>query len=237
MGDNPIHGQSVTIRIVNGVGSIDKDDWNRLAIFSSKKLDNIYNPFLTYNYFNSLEKSNSASRETGWLPQHLVLEDASQETLGILPCYLKSHSQGEYVFDHGWADAFERAGGNYYPKLQATVPFTPASGSRFLVGTGPNAEESRLLLAGGLQEVCEQLSVSSAHLTFMEKEEWELLGKQGFLQRTDQQFHWLNDGYDSFDQFLDALSSRKRKNIRKERANALRDNGISIEWLTGSQLS
>ncbi len=238
MGDKGREKQSVTIRVVSSVEEIGRDAWDSVATYiSSITQKKQYNPFISYNFYHSLENSNSATRSTGWLGQHLVLEDGSGTVLGILPCYLKNHSQGEYVFDHGWADAFERAGGNYYPKLQATVPFTPATGRRFLVGDGPNANKYRLLLTGGLQEVCEQLQVSSAHITFMEKDEWEVLGQQGFLQRTDQQFHWLNDGYASFDQFLEALSSRKRKNIRKERENALSGTGITIEWLTGDQLS
>jgi len=199
-----------------------------------------YNPFNSHAFFDALEKSGSADRTTGWLAQHMVMEheiDGELKVTGILPCYLKNHSQGEYVFDHGWADGFERAGGNYYPKLQAATPFTPATGRRLLVGYDENSARRQLLLAGGLQQVCEQLEVSSAHITFLPNDEWEALGKAGYLQRTDQQFHWLNDGYENFDQFLDVLSSRKRKNIRKERATALKDNGITIEHLTGADLT
>ncbi|MEE9314343.1 MAG: GNAT family N-acetyltransferase [Rhizobiaceae bacterium] len=237
MGDK-LDDSPITIRVVDSVEVIGKTAWDALARpNSSHILDKSYNPFNSYNYYHSLEKSQSANRSTGWLGQHLVMETAEKEIIGILPCYLKNHSQGEYVFDHGWADAFERAGGNYYPKLQATVPFTPASGNRVLVGNGPDAPKRRLLMAGGLQEICDQLGVSSAHITFMEKGEWELLGEHGFLLRTDQQFHWLNDNYENFDGFLNALSSRKRKNIRKERETALKDTGITIEWLTGAQLN
>lgn len=228
----------VTIKLVTSVEEIGKESWDALAnptSYFTSEYD--YNPFQSYNFFFALESSGSADRTTGWLGRHLVLQDADENVLGILPCYLKNHSQGEYVFDHGWADAFERAGGHYYPKLQAAVPFTPATGRRLLVGNGPDVERRRLLLAGGLQQVCEQLDVSSAHITFMEKNEWETLGKQQFLRRNDQQFHWVNDNYESFDAFLDALSSRKRKNIRKERKAALANNGVTIEWLTGDQLT
>jgi hypothetical protein len=229
--------ESITIKLVNSVNDIDKVAWDLLANPTCHyTLDFQYNPFLSYEFFKALELSGSADRHAGWLPQHLVMEQSDQIT-GLVPCYLKNHSQGEYIFDHGWADAFERAGGAYYPKLQVSVPFTPASGRRLLVGNGPDCEKRRLLLAGGLQRVCEQLEVSSAHITFMEKSEWDVLGSHGYLRRNDQQFHWLNNGYGSFDDFLVSLSSRKRKNIKKERQAALKDNGISIHWLTGEQLT
>lgn len=230
-------GETVTIKVVGSAEEIGRAAWDSVANpCSDYTSDFPYNPFLSYDFYHSLESSGSADRHAGWMAQHLVMEEAGAVT-GLLPCYLKNHSQGEYVFDHGWADAFERAGGSYYPKLQAAVPFTPASGRRLLVGNGPDATRRRLMLAGGLQQVCEQLEVSSAHITFMEEEEWDLLGKQGYLQRNDQQFHWLNEDFSSFDGFLNRLSSRKRKNIRKERAAALDGNGITIEWLTGDQLT
>ena len=234
-----VDANSISIKVVSSVEDIQKDVWDALANptpYSDITADFDYNPFQSYDFYRCLELSQSADRTTGWLGQHLVMEQGG-ETIGILPCYLKNHSQGEYIFDHGWADAFERAGGDYYPKLQAAVPFTPASGRRLLVGNGDDADKRRLMLAGGLQRVCEQLEVSSAHITFLPEEEWDLLGKQGYLRRNDQQFHWLNDGYEDFDAFLAALSSRKRKNIKKERCAALADNGITIEWLTGDQLT
>ncbi len=231
----------VTIRVVSSMDDIPAADWDRLANPSSDPTENYdYNPFISHAFYDALEKSGSADRRSGWLGQHLLMEhqiDGASQITGLLPCYLKNHSQGEYVFDHGWADAFERAGGSYYPKLQATSPFTPATGRRLLVGNDENSAKRRLLLAGGLQQVCEQLEVSSAHVTFLPENEWDVLGEAGYLQRTDQQFHWLNNGYESFDQFLDVLSSRKRKNIRKERATALKDNGVTIEHLTGSDLT
>src|SRR4029077_14024494 len=148
----------------------------------------------------------------------------------------KSHSQGEYVFDHGWADAYERAGGRYYPKLQVAVPFTPAQGRRLLVRPGANADTVRGLLADGLAEVCRRSNASSVHVTFPTEEEWQLLGARGSLQRTHRQFHWENPGFASFDDFLATLASRKRKIIRRERADAL-ESGITLHQLTGTDLA
>ena len=228
----------VTISAVTSVDEIGREAWNRLANPEGEpSVDFDFNPFQSFDFFHALEKSGSATRETGWLGQHLVMRVDGDEVSGILPCYLKNHSQGEYVFDHGWADAFERAGGRYYPKLQATVPFTPATGRRLLVGDGEDAKRNRLMLAGGLQQVCEQLQVSSAHITFMNRDEWEVLGQHDYLLRTDQQFHWLNNGYANFDEFLAELSSRKRKNIKKERAAALAGGKIEVDWLSGDQLT
>ena len=167
---------------------------------------------------------------------HLLAEDADGRLVGAVPCYAKSHSRGEYVFDHGWAEAFERAGGQYYPKLQVSVPFTPATGRRLLVRKGPEAEAVRSALADALIDVCQRSEASSAHVTFLTEPEWQLLGSRGFLKRTHQQFHWENAGYGTFDDFLAALSSRKRKTIRREREDAL-GNGITVHWLTGSDLT
>lgn len=192
-------------------------------------------PFTRYEFFAAVEESGSACARTGWRPCHLVVERAGA-VVGLLPLYLKSHSQGEYVFDQGWADAFERAGGDYYPKLQASVPFTPVTGSRLLVADTAEIDSIRtMLLAAGAQAVRE-LKASSLHITFPTEEEWRLAGAAGFLQRTDQQFHWENQGYDDFDAFLAQLSSSKRKNLRKERA-AVRDAGVTFEWLTGGDLT
>jgi predicted N-acyltransferase len=194
------------------------------------------NPFISHAFLLALEESKSAARETGWLPQHLVLEDGAGGIAACMPCYLKSHSYGEYVFDHGWADAYERAGGEYYPKLQSAVPFTPVTGPRLLVRDGPERGERQALLLQAAATLAGRLDASSLHITFPTREEWELAGRLGFLQRNDQQFHWLNEAYGSFDDFLSALASRKRKSIRTERKRACED-GIEIEWVTGSDLS
>jgi uncharacterized protein len=195
-----------------------------------------YNPFLSHSFLHALEASGSATARTGWQAQHLVAETADGRVLGALPCYLKSHSRGEYVFDHGWADAYERAGGQYYPKLQVSVPFTPVTGRRLLAAPGPEAEPVQQALAAGLVELCRMRDASSVHVTFATEPEWRLLARQGFLQRTDQQYHWFNAGYASFDDFLAALAARKRKIIRRERRDALAP-GIEVLWLTGSDLT
>jgi predicted N-acyltransferase len=195
-----------------------------------------FNPFIAHEFLSALEASGSAVPRAGWQPQHLVAETGAGAIVGVVPCYLKSHSRGEYVFDHGWAEAYEHAGGSYYPKLQVSVPFTPVTGRRVLVRPGPDAEDVRAGLAAGLMELCRLRRASSAHLTFLTEPEWNFLGAQGFLQRTDQQFHWENAGYATFDDFLTALAARKRKAIRRERREAIPP-GVTIHWLTGSDLT
>jgi predicted N-acyltransferase len=195
-----------------------------------------YNPFISHGFLHALEASGSAVARAGWQPQHLVAERVGGSVLGVVPCYLKSHSRGEYVFDRGWAEAYERAGGRYYPKLQVSVPFTPATGRRLLVRPGGDAEQVRAGLTAGLIELCQRHKASSVHVTFMPEAECEFLNRQGFLHRTDQQFHWENAGYASFDAFLEALSARKRKTIRRERRDALAP-GITVHWLTGRDLT
>ena len=192
-----------------------------------------YNPFLSHKFLHALEVSGSASSQTGWQPFHICVE-RDDELLGAVPAYLKSHSQGEYVFDYSWADALQRAGGNYYPKMQISVPFTPASGPRLLT-RDDNPEHEELLL-GACMQVAEQVDVSSIHITFMQQAQWERAAECGFLQRMDQQFHWQNGNYANFDEFLNDLASKKRKNIRRERRDALA-NDITIEWVTGSDLT
>ncbi|MGB7285354.1 MAG: GNAT family N-acetyltransferase [Salaquimonas sp.] len=225
------------IRILPGFGEIDAEAWNALAQVSREDGSVERNPFLSHAYLSSLEESGSASVETGWYPQHLILETQDGQKLGAMICYLKNHSQGEYVFDHGWADAFYRAGGEYYPKLQSAVPFTPATGPRFLTGKSKDPEPIRAALSAGLTQLTEKSRASSAHITFMQKSEWESVETFGYLQRTDRQFHWHNQSYDDFDAFLESLSSRKRKNIRKERKTALGADGLTIEQLTGDQIT
>jgi predicted N-acyltransferase len=195
-----------------------------------------YNPFVSHSFFSASEESGSACARTGWGPRHLVAK-LDGAIAGIVPCYLKSHSQGEYVFDRGWADAYERAGGRYYPKLQASVPFTPATGPRLLVRNGVDQERIAEALAAGLMALCDATTASSVHVTFARESEWKYLAGQGFLQRTDQQFHWRNEGYASFDDFLATLNSRHRKAIKRERREALAADGISIHALTGSDIT
>ncbi len=194
------------------------------------------NPFVSHAFLLALEESGSATARTGWLGQHLAIEDGAGGLLGCVPLYLKNHSYGEYVFDWGWADAFERAGGRYYPKLQASVPFTPVTGPRLLIRPGPWEERVRDTLMAGLLRVAELHKVSSLHLTFPTEPEWQALGESGYLQRQGLQYHWMNEGYEDFDHFLSALTSRKRKAIKKERRQA-QDSGLTIRALRGQEIT
>ncbi|MFC3162630.1 GNAT family N-acetyltransferase [Ciceribacter thiooxidans] len=228
--------QQVSIRIEQSFTAIPPDLWATLEGASRDEAGGAYNPFNAHGYLSALEASGSAAAETGWLGHHLLLADAAGTLIGAVPCYLKSHSRGEYVFDHGWADVYQRAGGRYYPKLQAAIPFTPATGPRLMVAQGRHQAEIRALLAAGLRQVTEKLGVSSAHVTFLPEHELGAFEGQDYLHRTDQQFHFLNAGYRDHDDFLDTLASRKRKALKKERRAAL-ENGITIDWLTGSDLT
>ncbi|WP_349236487.1 GNAT family N-acetyltransferase [Devosia sp. MC532] len=210
--------------------SIPADVWNSLVPSTNGVVDN---PFLDHAFFLALEQSNCATAETGWLPQHIVLQDQNSAPIGLMPLFLKSHSMGEYVFDHGWADALERAGGKYYPKLQGSVPFTPATAPKLLVPNGDLDAQAALLQTA--QQLTQRLNASSTHLTFVPESEAELAGNLGWLRRNDTQFHWFNRGYESFDHFLETLASRKRKTIRRERHDALAGD-LSARWLTGSDI-
>jgi len=247
--DRPVELQ---LRVVSDLGAVSAAAWDACAATPSDNLDEALqvipdvakacgqampgNPFVSHAFLLALERSGSAAPRTGWAPHHLLAETREGEILGAVPCYLKSHSRGEYVFDHGWADAYERAGGSYYPKLQVSVPFTPATGPRLLVRPSPYAAAVRDALAAGLRALCEQRQASSVHVTFLPKPDWERLGERGYLKRTDQQFHWRNEGYRSFEDFLSALASRKRKSIRRERREAI-EPGITIHPLSGADLT
>lgn len=226
---------SYSVRIVAGIGDFTRDEWNG---FSGTTLTSSepYNPFVSYDFLTILEESGCAVRKSGWQGHHLRLEDGTGNLVGAVACYAKSHSQGEYVFDHGWADALERAGGDYYPKLQCSVPFTPATGPRLLVRSGPKADSHRAALATALKTVTERVGVSSAHVTFASETDMATLSEAGFLRRVDQQFHFFNEGYASYDEFLATLASRKRKALKKERRDALAP-GITIERLTGRDIT
>jgi uncharacterized protein len=220
-------------RIEAHFSAIREEDWNGLA--GAHKGGAVpYNPFVSHAYLSSLELSGSAVAKAGWQAHHILIDDEAGKLAAALPCYAKSHSQGEYVFDHAWADAYERAGGRYYPKLQCAVPFTPAAGPRLL--TRPGSEALKTKLADALKAETDQHGLSSAHVTFLQETDRLVLEGNGFLHRTDQQFHFLNKGYENHDQFLAELSSSKRKTLRKERRAAL-ENGITIDWLTGSDLT
>jgi uncharacterized protein len=223
---------TLSVRLAGPASAIGAGAWNACANPEGAADPH---PFTRYEFFAALEESGSAHARTGWRPCHLTV-DRGGRVEGILPLYLKSHSQGEYVFDQGWAEAFERAGGEYYPKLQASVPFTPVTGSRFLIAGGADKTDIRETLLAAGETAAGELKASSLHITFLTEDEWNAAGAAGYLQRTDQQFHWANRGYDSFDQFLGELSSAKRKNLRKERA-AVREAGVEFEWLTGADLT
>ena len=211
-------------RVLTGAADMPAAQWDACA--------GLDNPFTTHAFMTALEASGSAAARTGWQPAHIVVDDAAGVPLGILPAYLKSHSQGEYVFDQGWADAWERAGGRYYPKLQCSVPFTPATGPRLLLR---EASAAPALLAAA-EALAVQNRLSSVHATCLTPEQQVLFARQGWLMRTGEQFHWSNDGYGDFGDFLAALSSRKRKAIRKEREAALAD-GLTVVHLTGDSIT
>jgi len=209
-------------RVAPGVGTIPAEQWDALAGGG--------NPFVGHAFLSALEASGSVGPGTGWDPAPIVIEDARGTPLAALPAYLKSHSQGEYVFDHAWADAWHRAGGQYYPKLQVAVPFTPATGPRLLLSD--EAYAAPLLRAA--ETLCAQNGLSSAHATFIEPAQRALFERAGWLLRSDIQFHWHNRGYASFEDFLAGLSSRKRKDLRKERARA--QEGVTIRRLSGEEI-
>jgi uncharacterized protein len=212
------------MRTLSSLKHIEAKTWDALA----NPIGQAFNPFVSYAFLSSLEDSGSASSRAGWAASHVVLEDGDK-TLGVVPCYLKSNSMGEYVFDHGWADAYTRAGGNYYPKLQTSVPFTPATGPRLLA---PDEHKPKLLQ--GLEAATQQLGASSAHITFLPESDWNT-APSNWLKRQDIQFHWHNQNFGCFADFLATLSSSKRKNIRKER-EAVAARGITFDLLTGSDL-
>lgn len=228
--------ESFAIRVQDSIADIDQSEWDKLT--GTSKLAGVgdYNPFVSHAFLLALEQSGCAVAETGWHGQHLVLEDSSGQLHAAIAGYVKSHSQGEYVFDHAWADAYERAGGRYYPKYQVSVPFTPATGPRLLISHSINGDAARIALASGIAQLTDQIGLSSAHVTFAGEQDIAAMRRAGFLHRTDQQFHFRNESYGDYSEFLETLTSRKRKNLKKERANA-KSGGIDIEWLTGSDLT
>ncbi|WP_061936419.1 GNAT family N-acetyltransferase [Aureimonas sp. AU22] len=228
-------GADFTVRVVEDLSAIAATDWDALAD-PIVHVGALPHPFTRHAFLVSLEEAGCVGGRSGWLPQHLLLEDAAGRLLASVPAYLKGHSQGEYVFDHAWADAFERAGGRYYPKLQVSVPFTPVTGPRLLVGDQPGADVRRAAMVSAIAAYVRQTGVSSAHATFLDEADLDPMLEAGFLHRTDQQFHFVNRGYATYDDFLETLASRKRKALRKERREALAA-GITIERLSGSDIS
>ncbi|MBT5265418.1 MAG: N-acetyltransferase [Rhodospirillaceae bacterium] len=217
----------IAVDVAASINEVTAAEWNACA-----RADN---PFLSHAFLSALEDSGSVAPKAGWLPQHLLVRDEDGNLVACAPLYLKGHSYGEYVFDWGWADAFERAGGTYYPKLVSAIPFTPATSRRLLIH--PDVDQARMteVLGGALIEAMRQHKVSSVHVNFPTETEWSVLGEMGFLKRVGLQYHWENRGYQTFDDFLTDLSSRKRKSIRKERREALAS-GIDIHRLTGPDI-
>ena len=221
----------ISISVLGGIGDISQVDWDACACpETGRPVD----PFTTYRFLKALEDSGSVGGRSGWQPRHLVARRGAQ-IIGVMPLYAKAHSQGEYIFDHNWAQAWQQAGGKYYPKLQGAVPFTPATGRRFLTKAGEETV-GRVVLAEGTKRLAMQGRLSSVHVTFCARAEFEAGPDLGFLQRVTQQYHWVNESYVTFQAFLAALSSRKRKAIRKERNAASRFGG-QILALTGDQIA
>ena len=219
---------SFTLQVHDGIAAIGRDAWDVCAAPSG-------DPFVSYDFLHACEASGSAVPSQGWAARHLSLNDEDGAVIGVMPVDLKGHSQGEYVFDHSWADAYQRAGGRYYPKLLGAVPFTPATGPRFLNAPGTDAAAVREALLQGALTLVERLGVSSLHVNFPTEPEWRAMTEAGLLPRRDIQFIWRNDGYQTFDDFLGALSSNRRKTIRRERREA--QAGLDIRVLTGADLT
>lgn len=232
MGDKRGQKKGTVANIVAHIADIPAAAWDACANPDAAS----FNPFITHAFLKALEDSNCVgASHSGWIPQHIAIAGADDEIVACAPCYVKLDSSGEYVFDHSWANAYEQAGGHYYPKLQIAVPFTPVPGRRLLVRPGSDANHYESLLAAAAVQLCQRIEASSLHITFLTEREWRALGAQGYLQRTDQQFHWSNAGYATFEDFLASLASRKRKAVRRERSEASSD-GIVIEQLTGADI-
>ena len=219
------------VRVCRRISEIGREAWDACARNPAYE----HNPFIRFDFLHVLEESGCAVERTGWGPQHLAVDDAHGRVAAVMPLYAKSHSQGEYIFDHAWADAYERAGGRYYPKLLSAAPFVPATGARLLARPDVDAGEARSLLVGGALSLCEKYGASGLNLNFVTEPEWQWLGEQGFGRREGQQYHWQNRGYDSFEDFLGQLSSGRRKTIRRERRDA--QAAVEIVRLTGGDLT
>ena len=218
----------IKAKVVENISDIPEPVWDNLTESD--------NPFISHAFLRALEETGCVSDKTGWLPHHLVIENSRNEIIAAAPLYIKSHSQGEYVFDHGWAHAWERAGGSYYPKMQVSSPFSPVSGPRLLTGSGPDSNKGKLVLLKSLENICEKLNISSVHVTFSNQSDWEMMGKAGWIQRLGRQFHWHNRDYKNFNDFLSELTSRKRKTIRKERLSIV-NQGLTVQPLVGDEIT
>lgn len=240
---------TLRVRVATSLKSVPAADWDacanpgagRLLESACEQADSISqadpdNPFVSHAFLRALEESGCVGGRTGWSPAYLLVEDADDRLIAAAPSFVKGHSQGEYVFDHSWAEAYMRAGGRYYPKIQVAAPFTPATGPRLLVAEGPHANDAREALIAGLEALREQVRGSSVHVTFAQEPDMAALLEAGFLERHDIQFHWRNEGFASYDDFLATLASRKRKALKRERREAL-SAGIEVSVLSGSDLT
>jgi predicted N-acyltransferase len=214
---------ALTLKLHNRIDDIGESAWNGLRDDD--------NPFTSFAYLEALETTGCVDQASGWQPVHLSLSDEAGIIRGVMPLYVKYHSMGEYVFDQSWARAYEQAGGDYYPKLQGAIPFTPVTGARLI---SPDAEV-RQALARAAMSLCDSNKLSSLHITFPREEEWQMMGEMGMLQRQDQQFWWDNNGYSSFDDFLAQLSSNRRKVIRRERRDV--QSILDLRWHVGAEIT
>ena len=219
-----------SIVVENSIENIGKKNWNNCANHEASS----YNPFVSYEFLNALEKSNSVNGDSGWYTSFFVAKDNDDKIIGCTPAYLKNNSSGEYVFDYSWAEAYQRVGRSYYPKLQISIPFTPVSAPKLLT-KDQNDIDTKVFMLQAIEDFCSEHAISSAHLTFLNEKELNTLQNKKWLIRTDQQFHWFNDNYNDFNDFLSDLSSRKRKNIKKERDEANK-NGLVIEALNHKEI-
>jgi predicted N-acyltransferase len=219
-----------SIVVENSIENIGKKNWNNCANHEALS----YNPFVSYEFLNALEKSNSVNGDSGWYTSFFVAKDKDDKIIGCTPAYLKNNSSGEYVFDYSWAEAYQRVGRSYYPKLQISIPFTPVSTPKLLT-KDQNDIDTKVFMLQAIEDFCSEHEISSAHLTFLNEKELNTLQNKKWLIRTDQQFHWFNDNYNDFNDFLSDLSSRKRKNIKKERDEANK-NGLVIETLNHKEI-
>ena len=223
-------GDTFTLDLAPSIAEIPAADWDRVA--------GTANPFVSHAFLRALEDGGATGGDSGWDPMHLILRDSDGRLAAAMPHYLKHHSYGEYIFDHSWANAFTRAGGAYYPKMLSAVPFTPATGPRFLTGDADytRAAQLRAALTNGMTQYLKRLGLSSAHVNFLPEADIAALSDEGWMVRSSIQFHWQNDSYTDFDAFLAALSSRKRKNIRKER-RTVAEAGVRLLRLTGDDIT
>ncbi|KAL3814554.1 hypothetical protein ACJIZ3_015822 [Penstemon smallii] len=230
---NSDKSKKLSVSVISSISEISSDEWDACSLDATGPEQ--FNPFLCHGFLSSLEESGSAAKETGWVPQHIVARDECNNVLGVIPLYLKSHSYGEYVFDHSWADAYYSYGSRYYPKLQCCVPFTPVTGPRILVRSTKYRDEVFDILVSALVALTIEFQVSSLHITFPTANEWGKLKKKGFLQRIGMQYHWKNRNYKSFDEFLMDMKQSKRKNIRQERKK-ISSQDLNMKRLRGYEI-